>query len=181
MKALTKRQSLFVTEYLVDQNATHAAIRAGYSAKGAHVTACRLLKRTNVRDAVMAHQRQVVEKSTVDAAWLLSRLGQLAEADITEAFNPDGSLKKIHDMPEPVRLLINGFETSHNLYRGGEEIIRKMKVESRLKVLEMIGKHVSVGAFRQDAEPARGLVVIIKDYSGREIGVVETEAKEIEA
>jgi len=39
---LTARQERFVDEYLVDLNATPAAIRAGYSAKSAHVEGCRV-------------------------------------------------------------------------------------------------------------------------------------------
>ncbi|MCI5929036.1 MAG: terminase small subunit [Pseudoflavonifractor capillosus] len=41
--ALTAKQAAFVREYLIDLNATQAAIRAGYSAKTANVIACELL------------------------------------------------------------------------------------------------------------------------------------------
>jgi phage terminase small subunit len=46
-KKLTEKQKLFVAEYLVDLNATKAYIRAGYSAKGADVSAARLLVNTS--------------------------------------------------------------------------------------------------------------------------------------
>ena len=50
--ALTARQARFVSEYLVDLNATQAAIRAGYSPAGARAHACRLLMKEDVKDAV---------------------------------------------------------------------------------------------------------------------------------
>ena len=50
--ALTARQVRFVSEYLVDLNATQAAIRAGYSPSGARAHACRLLMKEDVKDAV---------------------------------------------------------------------------------------------------------------------------------
>lgn len=49
---LTARQSRFVSEYLIDLNATQAAIRAGYSPSGARQHACRLLMKENVKSAV---------------------------------------------------------------------------------------------------------------------------------
>lgn len=50
--ALTARQARFVSEYLVDLNATQAAIRAGYSPAGARAHACRLLMKEDAKDAV---------------------------------------------------------------------------------------------------------------------------------
>ena len=180
MKKLTKRQSLFVTEYLKDDNATQAAIRAGYSAKTAYSQGARLLKRVEIRAAVMAHNREVSEIAQVDAAWLLRRLAQIADADVTEAFQADGkTLKPITELPENLRRLLSGFEVTQDLYRGGAKVTSKIKLESRLKALEMIGKHVAVGAFQRETEGPRALVVVIKDYTGREIGTVDTEAKEL--
>ena len=180
MKKLTKRQAAFVTEYLKDDNATQAAIRAGYSAKGAGVTGYKLLKRTHIRAAIMEHNRQVTETAQVDAAWLLNRLATIADADVTEAFQADGkTLKPITELPENLRRLLSGFEVTQDLYRSGAKVTSKIKLESRLKALEMIGKHVAVGAFQRDTEGPRALVVVIKDYTGREIGTVDTEAKEL--
>lgn len=52
MPKLTPKQERFVQEYLVDLNATQAAIRAGYSAKTAREQASRLLSNVNVMEAV---------------------------------------------------------------------------------------------------------------------------------
>lgn len=52
MNQLSPRQAAFVTEYLKSDNATQAAIRAGYGAANADVTAARLLKRRPVREAI---------------------------------------------------------------------------------------------------------------------------------
>ena len=183
-RKLSPRQALFITEYLKDQNATQAAIRAGYSAKTARQQGAKQLSKVAIRSAILDHQRQVTEKATVDAAWLLNRLASLADADVTQAFKEDGkTLKPIAELPEDLRRLLSGFEVSQDLYGGRHEITKKIKLESRLKVLEMIGKHTSVAAFQRETEPARAVVVIIKDYTGREIGapVVDAEAKELES
>lgn len=51
---LTDKQQRFVSEYLVDLNATQAAIRAGYSAKTANREGSRLLSKVDVADAIAA-------------------------------------------------------------------------------------------------------------------------------
>lgn len=53
-KALNPKQTRFVAEYLIDLNATQAAIRAGYSAKTAEQIGSRLLRNVQVRAAVDA-------------------------------------------------------------------------------------------------------------------------------
>ena len=53
---LTAKQARFVDEYLIDSNGAGAAVRAGYGAAGAKVTACRLLTRDNVQKALQARQ-----------------------------------------------------------------------------------------------------------------------------
>jgi phage terminase small subunit len=65
--ALTSRQSRFVEEYLVDLNATQAAIRAGYSAKTAHSAGPRLLENVEVARAVRAGMDARAERARITA------------------------------------------------------------------------------------------------------------------
>lgn len=52
MAKLTVKQQRFVNEYLIDLNATQAAIRAGYSAKYANTNASKLLRITTIKNAL---------------------------------------------------------------------------------------------------------------------------------
>jgi phage terminase small subunit len=52
MTILTAKQERFVEEYLIDLNAMHAAIRAGYSKNGAQVQGHRMLSNANVAGAI---------------------------------------------------------------------------------------------------------------------------------
>lgn len=58
MAALNERQKRFVDEYLVDLNATQAAIRAGYSPKYANTNAPRLLQNTAIKDRISARMAE---------------------------------------------------------------------------------------------------------------------------
>ena len=59
MTQLSPRQAKFVTEYLKSDNATQAAVRAGYGAANADVTAARLLNRRLVREAIEAAKNDI--------------------------------------------------------------------------------------------------------------------------
>lgn len=64
---LTDKQSRFVKEYLIDSNATQAAIRAGYSEKTANEQGSRLLANVSVREAVNRGQEKKAEKLSITA------------------------------------------------------------------------------------------------------------------
>ena len=74
---LTAKQERFVDEYLVDLNATQAAIRAGYLAKSAHVEGSRLLTNAKVGAAIAAAKRERSEATQIDAEYVLRKLHQI--------------------------------------------------------------------------------------------------------
>lgn len=81
---LNTKQKLFVAEYLVDLNATQAAIRAGYSKHTAMEQGCRLLKHPGVSAALAVAMEKRVEQVEIDAAWVLKRAVELHDAAMIE-------------------------------------------------------------------------------------------------
>lgn len=77
--ALTPKQQRFVEEYLVDLNATQAAIRAGYSARTAAVQASRLLTNVNICFAVKAGQAKRADAAEISQSWVVKKLRKNAE------------------------------------------------------------------------------------------------------
>lgn len=82
--SLTPKQQRFVEEYLVDGNATQAAIRAGYAESGAHVEGARLLKNAKIAELVAKGRSAVTERAQMDAAWVLAKQGELYAAAIKD-------------------------------------------------------------------------------------------------
>src|ERR1700716_3093531 len=80
--ALRDKQSRFVAEYLIDSNATQAAIRAGYSEKTAEQIGYQLLKKTSVAEAVAAGQRKVAAKLGVTAEAIVAELAKIGFAAV---------------------------------------------------------------------------------------------------
>lgn len=149
--ALTDKQRRFVDEYLIDLNATQAAIRAGYSEKGATVRGAELLANRKVAVAVAEAKNSRSERTKINADWLLRRLADEAEADINDLYDDDGSLKPVKDWPEIWRKgLVAGVDVEE-IREDGRTIglVKKIKLSDRIKRLELIGKHVDVQAFRE--------------------------------
>ena len=71
---LTAKQQRFVSEYLVDNNATQAAIRAGYSPRTAQEQSSRLLSKAIVASAVRAKQQHLAERNELTQDWVISKL-----------------------------------------------------------------------------------------------------------
>ena len=80
--SLTDKQAKFVSEYLVDLNATQAAKRAGYSEKTAEQQGHQLLKKTLVAAAIAEAQAKRSERTEITQDMVLQELAKIAFADI---------------------------------------------------------------------------------------------------
>lgn len=113
--ALTPKQQRFVDEYLIDLNATQAAIRAGYSRATARVIGAENLTKPAVAAAIATRQQVRAEQSELNEQWILDRLKE----NVHRAMQA-----------EPVRDR-EGNPTGEYLYAGNVAN----------KALELIGKH----------------------------------------
>lgn len=83
--SLTAKQERFVAEYLIDLNATQAAIRAGYSEKTATEQGSRLLTNVKVQEAIAEGQNKTAEKLEITKQRIVDELAKIAFADIRKA------------------------------------------------------------------------------------------------
>ncbi|WP_421849944.1 terminase small subunit [Oricola sp.] len=161
--ALTDKQKTFVKEFLVDLNATQAAIRAHYSRKTAYSQGSRLLKNVEVQSAIRAAMAQRSEQLDLDAKWVLQRLFEEADAKIGELYDDDNCLLPVREWPEVFqRGLVTGIETYEEYEttkdKDGAEIrsavgrVVKIKLSERIKRTELIGKHGDISAFREQVD-----------------------------
>lgn len=177
MSDLSPKQARFVQEYLLDLNATQAAIRAGYSEKTANEQSSRLLANVKVSAAIEEAKAKRAERTQINADWLLGRLAEEATADIADLYDDSNNLKPVKDWPLIWRQgLVAGVEIDA-LYDGSGEDreqtghTKKIKLSDRLKRLELIGKHVGVQAFRENVglSGPNGGAIETKDTSSRDL------------
>lgn len=84
MKKLTPKQQRFVDEYLIDLNATQAAIRAGYSARTAAWIGTQLLTKTHIADKVNERITRRSQRTEITQDMVLERWWELANADAND-------------------------------------------------------------------------------------------------
>ena len=86
---LTAKQARFVEEYMVDLNATQAAIRAGYSARNADKIGSELLGKTRVAAAIQAKRAEVSERTGRTVADVMRDIGRVRDDAMREVFDPE--------------------------------------------------------------------------------------------
>lgn len=101
---ITPKQAEFCNQYLIDLNATQAAIRSGYSQKTARSIGQRLLTNVDVQINITELQRETREKTDITRHEVLSELGAILRAKITDYLNFDGkkiTWKSFDQLSEP--------------------------------------------------------------------------------
>jgi len=149
---LTPQMERFAREYVVDLDPGAAALRAGYLAKDGKVAAqkgCHLLQRPDVAALVASLKAKQAERLDIKADDVLRELLRLARVDIGEAFDDDGKLKAIKDIPVDVRRAISAVEVDELFEGQGEDreqvgFTRKVKFWDKTRALELLGKHLKL-------------------------------------
>lgn len=154
--ALTDKQEMFCHEYLIDLNATQAAIRAGYSVNTARKIGSENLTKPDIQSRIVKLKLQRCEMVGIDADYVLRRLVEIDRMDVLDILNDDGSLKQISLWPKAWRTSLTGLDISTTIQNFDEEtaetILKKVKWPDKVKNLELLGKHVRVQAFKEQVE-----------------------------
>lgn len=143
---LTAKQQRFVEQYLIDLNATQAAIRAGYSEKTAKVIGSENLSKPDIAAAIEAGRAKAAEKAELSVGWVLERLRTVAE----RCMQAEPVLDK---KGEPVYV-----ETPN----GSEAPAFTFQASPATRSLELLGKHL--GMFPDKVE-----------HTGKDGGPIETK------
>ena len=133
-----------MAEYLVDLNATQAAIRAGYSQRTAASQGERLLRHVEIRQQLTAHQAAHLERADLTAARVLEEMRRLAFSDVRDLFDAHGNLRPIHTLTPEQSACISGLEVIIKNAKAGDGVtdtVHKIKVWDKPKVLDLLGKH----------------------------------------
>lgn len=144
-----QRRTRFVKEFLIDQNATRAAVAAGFSEKTAYSQGQRLLKNVEVRAAIEKENAAVNAKLDITVERVKLELARLAFFDPRAFWNEDGTAKKITDLDEDTARALAGFEAAELFAGSGEEraavgYIKKFKLADKGANLERLGRHLQM-------------------------------------
>lgn len=144
---LTRKQQLFIAEYLKDMNATRSAIAAGYSKKGAEVTGSQLLRNPKVSSVLAEKLGKRMNKLELTGEQVLDGLRRLAFFDVRKFYNADGSLKSIPELDDDTAFALAGMdvEEAYEHFGKGQAkpngTIKKIKFADKGQNLERLGRY----------------------------------------
>lgn len=150
--ALTPKQQRFIEEYLLDVNATKAAIRAGYSTKTAEVIGAQLLKKTYVSAAIARAIEERSARTNITQDRVLYELMLVAGSDLDHyAIDDEGNVTLTDLAPRGAKRAIASITrrvTKKVGKDGEEEVTRQTEVKfwSKTDALDMVCKHVGMYA-----------------------------------
>lgn len=147
--ALTKKQKLFCDEYLIDLNATQAAIRAGYSPDTAKEIGCENLTKPNIRAHIDRAMAERSKRTGINADRVIMELAKIALVNAADVINAEDATLREDAAPEDTAAIqsvkVKTFPT-----KDGEGVEREIKMADKLKALELLGKHL--GMFKDKLE-----------------------------
>ena len=141
---LTAKQQAFVREYLIDLNATQAAIRAGYSPSSAGESGCENLTNSKIKDEIDKAMAIRSKRTGITAERVLQELARIAFFDSTVVANVNGR-GSVELMPTDMlgaddRACIA--EISETTTKDGGSV--KVKYHDKLKALDILAKHLKL-------------------------------------
>lgn len=141
----------FVEEYVVDLNATKAAIRAGYSARTAGAIGHELLKEPEIQRAVEAQLQKVSERAEFTAADWLYEVGLIAKSDLGDIMDFSGDavrMRPAREIPKHARRAISSVKVKRYVEGAGEDAreveVVEFKLWSKDAALEKAGKYLGL-------------------------------------
>ena len=141
MSELRPKQIAFVKEYLIDLNATQAAIRSGYSEKTAGKIGGENLQKPEIQKAIQAGMESRGKRLEITAERVILELARIAFADTRKLYDADGNLRPIHELEDDIAACVGGVRVKQV---DGQTTTTDVKVWPKDKALDLLAKHFAL-------------------------------------
>lgn len=178
MAELTDKQRRFVEEYLIDLNATQAAIRAGYSEETASVIGCENLTKPNISVAVAEAQEARSKRTEITQDMVLQEYAKIGFSDIRNiaSWGERPSLEDVSDDDDlrvyPVELIASENISEDTAAAISEVSLTaqgvKVKMYDKKGALDSIGKHLGMFKERHEHTGKDGAPIKVEEISARD-------------
>lgn len=158
---LTEKQQRFVEEYLIDLNATQAAIRAGYSAKTANEQGCQNLAKLSIQQAIAEKMAERSKRTGINQDRIVLELAKIAFVKMTDIVDEEGRIRP--DATDDDLSCIESVKYKESSSMNGDSVEREVKISSKLKALELLGKHLGMWNDKIDVNVAIPVVISGED------------------
>jgi phage terminase small subunit len=161
MVKLTEKQQRFVDEYLIDLNATQAAIRAGYSAKTADTQGSRLLGNVKVQQAIAERMAERSKRTGINQDRVVLELAKIAFVKMSDIIDEEGRIRP--DAAEEDLACVEAIKYKRSDSEAGSSVESEVRLASKLKALELLGKHLGMWNDKLDVNITQPIVISGED------------------
>ena len=137
---MTDKQERFCEEYMIDLNATQAAIRAGYSPRTAREQAAQNLAKLNIQNRIAQLQAEQSRRTGVTADRVVRELAKIAFANASDLIDPETASVKLDasrdDLAAIQSIKVKSF--------GEDGLEHEVKLADKLRALDLLGKHLGM-------------------------------------
>lgn len=151
VKELTPKQARFVAQYLIDNNAKQAAIRAGYSKDTAVEQGSRLLTYVHVMEAIKAGQAKIANKLEITAERVAAELAKIGFSNIQDySFDDYGHVDLAEGSDDEAIKAVSSIKRKKFCDKDGNDlgVETEIKLWDKPRALEMLARHL--GMFDKD-------------------------------
>ena len=160
MAKLSARQERFVEEYVIDLNATQAAIRAGYSVKTAKEIGAENLTKPYIQAAVGRIMAERSRRTGVTADRIILELAKLGFVNISDVADFDDATVR-DEANRNDTAAIQSVKVKRIPTDGGDIVERELKLHDKVKSLDLLGRHL--GIWNDKLKINGGVPVVIRD------------------
>ena len=161
-KKLNKKQQQFVDEYLIDLNATQAAIRAGYSVNSARDIGCENLTKPNIQEAIAKAMAERSKRTGISQDRIVLELAKLAFVNANDLIDPeDASIRA--GASEDDLACIQSVKVKTMDGDKGTSTEREIRLNDKMKALELLGKHLGMWNDKIDLNVSLPVVISGED------------------
>lgn len=147
--ALTAKQKKFVEEYLIDLNATQAAIRAGYSPDTAYSVGSENLKKPEIKASIDKAMAERSRRTGISQDRVIQELARIAFVNPQKVIQTSNASVR-QDISEDDAACIQAVKVKMSESENGSSCEREVRLNDKLKALELLGKHL--GMFTDKAQ-----------------------------
>lgn len=158
---MTKKQQRFVEEYLIDLNATQAAIRAGYSVRFANTNANKILQNTTLQAAIGRAIAERSKRTGVNQDRIVLELAKIAFVNMADVVDMNSVTIKADANRDDLASICSVRVKTFPCKSGELGIEREVKTYDKIKALELLGKHL--GMFSDKIKFEGAIPVVICD------------------
>ena len=141
---ITNKQKQFCIEYLIDFNATKAAIRAGYSPRSARQIGSDLLTKHDIQQEMQRIANKAVDKTEVSVERIVKEYADIAFSDFGKLYDENGNLLELDQIDKGTASALKYYAVKSSKSKGKSREVTKIVFHDKISALDVLAKYLNL-------------------------------------